>query len=157
MHREWLEPALSRELGQVTAPDELWERIQHPRPKPSVHTGPRGTPHAARMSACATVVVLLLSLWLYPWRRELRSGDAGQIRAWVRANAGVDVPLRSNLPAELQLVGATVVRGKAEIAYRVHSRECLVLNRRQESGHRFSLSCTRPDDLKIGCSLCHIG
>jgi hypothetical protein len=154
MHREWLEPALSRELGVVPAPEELWEKIQHPGPpKPSVHT----SVNAARMSACATVVVLLLSLWLYPWRHELRSGDAGEIRAWVRANAGVDVPLRSNLPAELQLVGATVVKGRAEIAYRVHSRECLVANRKQASGHRFSLSCTRPDDLKIGCSLCHIG
>jgi hypothetical protein len=109
------------------------------------------------MSACATVVLLVLAVWIYPSKRELRSADTSQVRAWVRANSGVDVPLRSHLPAELRVTGARVVNGRAEIAYRVNNRECLVATRPQTSGHRFSLSCTRPDDLKIACSLCHIG
>lgn len=161
MHREWFEPALARELGPVAAPEELWERVCNPGPRPAWKPGLHATVNAARFRACATVacagLVVLLAVWAYPSRREFRSGDAGQIRAWVRANAGVDVPLRSHLPAELRLTGARVVNGTAEIAYRVNNRECLVVNRPSMARHRFSLSCTSPGDIKVACSLCHIG
>lgn len=168
MHREWFEPALSTHLDRVAAPEDLWERIQNSAAKASVHR----SVNVARIGACATLVLLVV--WLYPWHRELRSGDGSEIRAWVRANAGIDVPLRAHSPG-LQLTGASLAKGSVAIAYRVGNRDGRLMVAKGGSGgrhtaasgarvftwsmdgHTFTLACAAPEDLSIACSLCHIG
>jgi hypothetical protein len=164
MHKEWIEPALARHLDPVPAPEELWGRVRNPRvirKKKSVHT----SVYAARLGACATI---LLAVWLLVGHRGLRSNDPGEIRGWVQAKAGIDVPLRAR-PAGIQLKGATVSKGTVEIAYKVGNRDgrLMVGGRRVASGPRvftwsidgrtYTLECATPEDLKIACSLCHIG
>jgi hypothetical protein len=164
MHREWFEPALVQHLDRVSAPEELWERVRNPgvRRKKSVHM----SVNAARVGACATV--LLLAIWLVVGHGGLRSGDAGEIRAFVKDKAGIDVPLRAHA-AGVQLTGASVVKGSVEIAYRVGKRDGrLVVGGRPAAsgarvftwsmdGHTYTLECATPEDLKIACNLCHIG
>jgi hypothetical protein len=166
MHREWIEPALARHLDPVSAPEELWERVRNPASgikKKGVHT----SVNAARLGACATSVLLLL-VWLVGGQRGLRSGDPGEIRRWVQAKAGIDVPLRAR-PAGVQVTGASVSRGTVEIAYKVGSRDgrLFVGGKHTSSnprvftwsmdGRTYTLECATPEDLKIACSLCHIG
>jgi hypothetical protein len=166
MHREWFEPALARHLDRVAAPEDLWERIQNPenRKKNGVHR----RVNAARLGACATI--LLLVGWLYSGSR-IRSGDSEEVRAWVLANAGVDVPLRGSL----QVTGARVGKGSVEIGYRVGSRDGRLLIAKGSGGgrhsmtsgarvftwsmdgHTYTLACATPEDLRVACSLCHIG
>ena len=164
MHREWFEPVLAHQLDRVAAPEELWERVRNPviRKKKSVHT----SVNAAGMSACATV--LLLAIWLFVGHRGFRSADAGEIRGWVKAQAGIDVPLRA-WPAGVQLMGANFAKGSVEIAYRVGGRDgwLRVDGRHAGSsarvftwsmdGHTYTLECATPEDLKIACNLCHTG
>ena len=169
MHREWFEPALARHLDRVAAPEDLWERIQSPQRKKGVHR----SVNAARIGACATIA--LLAVWFYVGNRGIRSGDAGEVRAWVLAKAGVDVPLRGS-HAGLQVTGASVGKGSVEIAYRVGSRDGRLLVAKGGSGggrhsmpsgarvftwsmdgHTYTLACATPEDLKIACNLCHIG
>ena len=163
MHREWFEPALVQHLDRVSAPEELWERVRNPRVrrKKSVHM----SVNAARVGACATV---LLAVWLVVGHAGLRSGDAREIRAWVKDKAGIDVPLRAHA-AGVQLTGASVSKGAVEIAYRVGKRDGrLVVGGRPAAsgarvftwnmdGHTYTLECATPEDLKIACNLCHIG
>jgi hypothetical protein len=163
MHREWIEPALERHLDRVAAPEELWERVRNPvvREKKGVHR----SVNAARLGACATV---LLAIYLFVGHRGMRSGDALQIRAWVKDKTGIDVPLRAHA-AGVQLTGARVARGSVEIAYRVGKRDgkLMVGGRPSASGARvftwsmdgrmYTLECATPEDLKVACNLCHIG
>jgi hypothetical protein len=164
MHREWIEPALARHLDPVAAPEELWERVRNPgvmRKKKGVHT----SVNAARVGACAAILLLA---WLFVGHRGLRSNDPGEIRGWVQAKAGIDVPLRAR-PAGVQLKGASVSKGTVEIAYKVGNRDgrLMVGGRGVASGprvftwsmggHTYSLECATPEDLKIACGLCHIG
>ena len=164
MHREWIEPALARHLDPVSAPEELWERVRNPRiiRRKSVHT----SVNAARLGACA--MVLLALTWLVVGQRGLRSGDPGEIRGWVQAKAGIDVPLRAR-PAGVRLTGASVSKGTVEIAYKVGNRDgrLFVGGKHTASsarvfswsmhGNTYTLECATPDDLKVACNLCHIG
>ena len=59
MHREWFEPALARELGQVAAPEELWERVNGGRKK-IFKKGVHRSVNAARVGACATLIAMLI-------------------------------------------------------------------------------------------------
>jgi len=164
MHREWFEPVLAHQLDQVAAPEELWERVRNPgvtRKKERVHR----IVNAARVGACATI---LLFVWIYMGHGGFQSGDPGEIRAWVKARAGIDVPLRAR-PAGVQLVGANFAKGSVEIAYRVGGRDgrLKVDGRHSASsakvftwsmdGHVYTLECATPEDLKVACNLCHIG
>ena len=165
MHREWFEPVLAHQLDRVAAPEELWERVRNPglrRKKERVHR----IVNAARVGAYATV--LLLAIWLVVGHSGVKSGDPGEIRAWVKARAGVDVPLRAR-PAGVQLVGANFAKGSVEIVYRVGGRDgrLKVDGRHAVSsvrvftwsmdGHIYTLECATPEDLKVACNLCHIG
>ncbi len=163
MHREWFEPVLAHQLDRVAAPEELWERVRNPviRKKKGVHA----SVNAARLGACATVI---FAIYLFAGHGGLRSGDAGEIRSWVKARAGIDVPLRAR-PAGVQLMGANFAKGSVEIVYRVGGRDGrLKVDGRPAGssarvftwsmdGHTYTLECATPEDLKIACNLCHIG
>lgn len=166
MHKEWFEPVLAHQLDRVGAPEELWERVRNPRvprvaTRKRVHMGV----NAARVGACATI---LLIVWLFVGRTSVRSGDAGEIRAFVKSKAGIDLPLRAR-PAGVRLTGATWAKGSVEIAYSVGSRDGRLTvdgrHLRADSrvftwsmgGHTYTLACATPEDLKVACNLCHIG
>jgi len=171
MHKEWFEPVLAQHLHPVVAPDELWERVQRPVRRPSVHA----SVNAARIRAWAMGAVAVVALamvvlaWVYPSHRNIQSSDAAQVRAWVRANAGVDVPFVAQ-PAGVRLIGAGFSKGSVEIAYQVRDRQGkLILGDRRTpaggakvfrgsvDGHTFTLECATAEDLKMACNLCHIG
>jgi hypothetical protein len=164
MHREWIEPALAWHLDPVSAPEELWERVRNPRvirKRKGVHR----SVNAARVGACATI---LLIVWLFVGHRGLKSNDPGEIRGWVQAKSGIDVPLRAR-PAGVQLTGARISKGTVEIAYKVGNRDGRLFvggkhtssNPRvftwSKHGNTYMLECATPDDLKVACNLCHIG
>ena len=162
-----LELALARELRVVAAPEELWERIQNPRPAQRRAKSAR----TASMLACAALLVL--AWWVVPRRVEIRSANGGEIRAWVQARTGLNVPLRAQPAGSIQLIGASARRGQAEIAYRVASREGrLTVSRGVAAGRHtnpgnarvfswsmdgqvYTLTCANPEDLGIACQLCH--
>jgi hypothetical protein len=164
MHKEWFEPVLAHQLDRVRAPEELWDRVRNPRirKKKGVHM----SVNAARVGACATV--LLLAIWLLVGRTSVRSGDAAEIRAFVKAKEGIDLPLRAHA-AGVQLTGAKVARGSVEVAYRVgkHDGRLVVGGPVVSTGPRvftwsmdgrtYTLECATPQDLKLACGLCHIG
>jgi len=165
MHKEWFEPVLASHLDRVAAPDELWERIQQPRQMSETRV-PTGV-NAAWIGASAAII--FLAMWLYPWNRALRTNDAGQMRAWVRDHARIDLPLQTR-PGGVQLIGASVSKGSVEIAYRVRNRDGRLIVGGQHrpsagvkvftgsvDGHTFTLECATPEDLRMACSLCHIG
>lgn len=186
---QWLEPDLRRGLREVAAPAELWDRIQTPR------TAPRTAPQVARSNAgrrrfvwalAATVVLATLALSKLPARHETLAGNSQQIafrcqnpaqlRAWVRANTGFNVPLRAPLPASIQLIGARAVEGRAEIAYKAGNRDAMLLVSRAApgavnvahsqvngkvsswtmDGQRFTLACNDSADFQLACKLCHL-
>jgi len=154
MHKGWYEPALARELSPVAAPDGLWERIQNPRPRVQRNVKPTFLRACATLACIAMVLSVVL---LRPSRQEIRSANPAEVQAWIRTKAGVDIPLRSHLPAEIRLTGARMVNGRAEIAYLVSGRACRATRQPSPSKHAFALSCTNPSDLKLACALCHIG
>jgi len=161
----WLEAELTRQLCAVSAPDSLWNRI-HEQRRP---LRARPNPWKTWSIAAAAVLVLLAGL---VWRLgatlvfheagpaaelealaqrelqetskvDLRSGDPGKIRAWVKANAGVDIQLpdrREFGKDVVSLIGVRLLRtGNAPVAvirYQAGdaSAALLVTNRHVDSG-----------------------
>ena len=162
-NRKWIEQELERSLRRVSAPDELWDRIQSPqRSRVRVRT---------RFMALATVPVVMFVALLGSHQSsnpaiQFRSSDASEIRAWVRANADLDVPLHDG-----NLAGASMVAPHTvEIAYNAggHKVSLLVSNtperdRRASAsiswsagGQTYFLACAEPQYLRA-CALCHVG
>lgn len=169
-----LESDLGHSLREVTAPPELWDRVQSVRVR---------RPQASRglvWAVAATVVLATLALSKLPAGRSQQMAfhcqNPAQLRAWVKANAGFNVPLRASLPASIQLVGARAVEGRVEIAYRAGNRDAMLLVSRADrgavnvahsqangkvsswvmAGQRFTLACNDPADLQLACKLCHL-
>jgi len=163
VEKTWVETTLETGLRRVGAPAELWDRVQFPRAERSRL---RST---ARWSACATLAVaLIVLLWGSHVRSanvEFPSSDPVAVRAWVKAKAGIDIPLHGG-----RLAGASMNQGRVEIAYRAgsHNLSLRVLEagdpRWNDSTHfswaasgiSYMLSCPEPEDLKT-CALCHTG
>jgi hypothetical protein len=98
--------------------------------------------------------------------------NPAQLRAWVRAKTGLDLPLR----ADIQLIGARNVGGRVEISYRAGNRDAMLLVSRAETGsanaphshmsgnvsswvmagQQFTLACADPAALQLACKLCHL-
>ncbi len=179
----WIETVLERKLDRVAAPRELWDRInknqnQH-RQECLCHTGSTGILACVDFKrklvwtlVAAMLVVVLV--WGFRPRRDLvmQSDSATQIREWVKANAGLDVPLPGH-SASVRLTGARVMRGDVEIACRVgdHQAKLLVSKGNSTLQHGaqptratvswgmadrvYTLASATPEDLKIACLLCH--
>ncbi len=165
--KRWIEQELEQSLRRVAAPEELWDRLQGPKPGPArVRT---------RFMAWAAVplvmpLVMLIAVFAPHTRNEpglqFRSSDPAEIRAWVRANTSLDVPMHAG-----NLAGANAISPDgAEIAYRVGDRNMSLLvsagpvlpdkSPRHISwtagGKTYLLACAEPRDLKA-CALCHVG
>jgi hypothetical protein len=195
MKKEY-ESELSRHLGPVKAPDELWDRVQG---REVSYRTPRAAAFAWgwAVAAVATVVVVAgMTVWLNrslsseelavralsrtPAQMEFRSADLAELRAWVKADTGLDVPLPVRTASSVQLVGAHVSRKgtpTAEISYRVGGMDAtLVVSKLPQEGdgrHAFVKSGSyhganfqswtmrgqmytiASADARVGCILCH--
>jgi hypothetical protein len=131
-----VEALLERHLGPVSAPRELWTRIQSPSRRASRHT-------VVRKLAWAVAAVVVFAGTVSSFREpkafagneaaalqalargtedlEFRSAKATEIRAWVRTRTGIEIPIPENSP--VQLLGASLsAAGTVEVAYRVADR-----------------------------------
>jgi hypothetical protein len=181
MNQQSLEPELERALHGVAAPPELWERVLAAQARQPSRSNRRLV-----WALAATVVLAAVALSMLPARRETIAGNSqliafhcqnpAQLRAWVKANMGFDVPVRASLPASIQLIGARSVEGRAEIAYRAGNRDAVLLVSRADvgsanvphsrargkvsswvmDGQRFTLACNDPADFQLACKLCHL-
>jgi len=176
-----LELELQRELGGVTAPPELWDRLQSPTSAPYRAAGVSKRFYHALLAVAVTLAAVALSLVRSPVRYHapqlaFHCQNPAQLRAWVRANTGLDVPLRSAPPASIQLIGARAGEGRVEIAYRAENRDGVlsVSNAAVASanephnrvsgkvsswvmdGQRFTLASSDAAELQLACKLCHL-
>ncbi|PWU05030.1 MAG: hypothetical protein C5B51_15820 [Terriglobia bacterium] len=106
---------------------------------------------------------------------DFRSADPVEIRAWIKANAGFDVPLPAQHSAEL--AGVSLIRGLACVSYRIgnhearlivapggaapphHSMQSVVyagaaLSSWAMQGQTYALAAAS-QDLRAACVLCH--
>ncbi len=174
---DWLEPELRRSLREVAAPPDLWNRIQAPQAASSNRS------NRAMVWAMAVTVILAavgLSLVRPPARDASRQmafhcENPVELRAWVRANTGLDVPLQTAPQASIQLIGARNLGASVEIAYRAGNRDALLSVSRADAGsanlphgqasgnesswvadgQRFTLAASNAADLQLACKLCH--
>jgi hypothetical protein len=101
--------------------------------------------------------------------------NPAQLRAWVRATTGIDVPLRAVPPAGIQLTGARNLGERVEIAYRAGDHNAVLQVSRANgvadvphgsptgqasswvmAGQRYTLASDNPADLQLACKLCHL-
>jgi hypothetical protein len=137
----WLKKLLERNLRPVSAPDELWDRIQQPRVR-QTHSGfaPLAVLAVATLAAVAvwgfyprsaqsTQELAVAGLSSSPETLELQSGTLPEIRAWVKTRTGLDLPLPSEASHAVRLKGVCTVRGGAtvEVAYRVSGHNAALL------------------------------
>src|ERR1700684_3771743 len=122
-------------LRPVTSPPELWDRVRNSKPVSS-----RGSNRMLVWGMAAAVVLMVGGL-------SVTRGDnvayavasdhcqnPPQLRPWVRAKTGLDLPLRADSSASIQLIGAQNVDGRVEISYRAGNRDALLLVSRAETG-----------------------
>jgi hypothetical protein len=178
-----LELELERQLGRVAAPEELWRQIECPRV--SRATGKGALRRWAPALACSILAAALL--WQYtanrPRRPDVRSSDPARIRAWVKANAGLDLPLPDRPAQDVRLTGAHLVKaGVAELTFRVRNSDATLVVAKAVAdpqaagihalepggwdrsaaayswsmgGQAYTLSCPEPGGLRAACQLCH--
>lgn len=150
MHK--LDPHLEWALREVSAPPELWERVQAAS---VVETPPAKSFRWGLVWATAAAAILIaMSATLVHLQRSgsdeaiaLRALHAdskligfqcenpARLRAWVRAKTGLDLPLREEPSPSIRLVGARTIaspRG-VEVAYRAGNRDAVLLVSRAEA------------------------
>src|SRR5215831_7676191 len=124
---------LQAELQRVTAPPELWDRVETPPLERRVGISPRWSLVFAGVAAAVVALA-----WGLRSTSEIRSSDPEKLKSWVHAHAGLDVPIAVNSPARLE--GARLVSASsAEISYKVGDLSALLLVAKaspgQVSGH----------------------
>jgi hypothetical protein len=202
MRKEQFESELRRHLGPVKAPDELWDRLQGSGAGQSQASSrtPFWTRSWTWVAAVAAIAGFAIGVNLVrnhnqsieelavgalgrgPDQLKFRSGDARDVRAWIKSGTGLDVPLPSALSPAVQLVGATVVSSRvptAQISYRVGDMDVTLAISKADpaanSKHTFVRSgsyhganfttwsmrgqmyAVAAVDAKKGCLLCHNG
>ncbi len=173
MDDRWLEPALGRDLARVTAPAELWDRVQLPRQQKSKRPAMR----LVWAVAAAGLVLAVLGLRGSRSPLELRSTSPAEIQAWVKANSGLDLAIAAQPAASVQLLGAHIIPGAnpaVEVSYRAagydarlvvskdsgvsaHAMHAIAHPEWMINGQRYLLSCADPAGLQAACLLCHPG
>ncbi len=165
---QWPGPEFRRSLRQVSAPPELWDHIQA-RTKAPTRAGNR--PLVWAMAAAVVLMAVGLSNihrdnLAYPAFAGDRCQNPAQLRAWVRAKTGLDLPLRSDSTSSLELIGAQTIDGAngVKIAYRAGNHDAVLLVSRADGsanvahsrfGPAFTLGSDNPADLQLACKLCH--
>ncbi len=174
-----LEHELQKGLRPVTAPPELWDRIQAPQA-----VQPRGSNRGLVWAMAATVVLMAVGLSVvhrdntaFPAFAGDHCQNPAQLRAWVRAKTGLDLPLRADSSPSIQLIGAQMLDGAGgvKVAYRVENRDALLLISPAEgaanlphnrvngkvstwvmNGQSLTLASDSAADLQLACKLCHL-
>jgi hypothetical protein len=165
-------------LREVTAPPELWDRVRAAKAVSS-----RENNRTLVWAMAAAVVVMAVGLSLIH-RDNVASSpltsdhcqNPAQLRAWVRAKTGLDLPLRADSSPSIQLISARNEGGRVEIAYRAGNRDATLLVSRADAGsrsaphnrvngnvsswvmdgQRLTLACADPAALQLACKLCHL-
>ena len=117
-----IDAELSRHLRPLAAPDDLWRRVQT-SPGAKAHK-PRWLRWSVATTVAATCALSYLStdpdsrshLVKMAWRQlasgsetvDFRSSDPVEIRAWIEANAGLDIPLAS--AHSVQFIGVALLQ-----------------------------------------------
>jgi hypothetical protein len=131
-----LERELSRHLGPVKAPDDLWDRVHGGHRVNSRRSYGMRWQWAAAAAAIVAVVagitvwqnrtlsdeeLAVRALSRAPEQLDFRSEDPTELRAWVKDGTGLDIPLTGRAAPAVRLIGASARKGprRAEIAYRV--------------------------------------
>jgi hypothetical protein len=186
--RAWLESELRRGLYQVSAPPQLWERVQQAQSAPAVVRRKARRALVWAMAASALLIgvgmaTVKASIGGARWKPDSQSvalhcQNPAELRAWVRARTGLDLPLRAEASPSIQLIGAQLVDDSpsVQIAYRAGNRDAKLLVSRADrgaataphgrmggnvsswimDGQRFTLACANPADLQLACKLCHL-
>jgi hypothetical protein len=184
MHR--LEGDLTQALRGVSAPPELWDRVVGQTPSSAPNPLVRLPLVWAMAAALALVAVALsivhrqsIALNVDSQHIAFHCQNPAQLRAWVRANTGLDLPLPPQLSPSVQLAGARMIgngTGGVEVAYRAGNRDAILLVSRADadsanaphsrvsgnvsswvmSGQRFTLASNDAADLQLACKLCHL-
>jgi len=182
----------------VAAPADLWLRIEEPRGG-YVVLARRWPVWAFAAALAATIALFCFSLrsdtgsYLAKSAvRELargvddvqfRSADPAAIRAWVRANAGFDIPLPPRSADNVKIIGVSVVHSGAPmvcVTYRVGNRPSRLLVARAAAvtpqhhsidesryrgmpvstwvmnGQTYALASAPVEKAHAGCVLCHV-
>jgi hypothetical protein len=165
---KWPDPELRQCLRQVSAPPELWDRIQTHRAAP-----PPATNRLLVWAMAGAVVLMAVGLSLihrdnvvFPAFAGDRCQNPAQIRAWVRVKTGLDLPLRADSSQSTQLLGAQTIDGTrgVKIDYRAGNRDAVLLvsradgsaNSHSRFGPAFALGSDNAADLQLACKLCHL-
>ncbi len=152
MNKSWIEPILENELRPVAAPDELWNRMQRPKRPPVVRW----------QLVFASVVAVASAFALHPRPASMESARASEIREWVKARTGLDVPLAPS--AGVRLCGARVFGSSAEIQFRARGNNATLLIAKADHvarSHEFNGSSwtlrgqTYTSSVHEACLLCH--
>ena len=202
MSSEHLDPVLKKHLGRVEAPPNLWAHVQgrvaaEPEPVRSSWTVP-----AFAAAAFVAVVAGGWTIWNEsqpktvesqaiaalkhnPEQLELRTSDATTIRKWVRANAGIDIPLPPKHSDVIRINGVSVSHEgprTAQVSYEVGQFRAALLVTKDPSGvtrypkhdfqgsnsleaaqvtswslkgQAYTLAWTAPGEFRTACLLCH--
>lgn len=168
---------LAEHLRRVEAPAELWSKIHRPQKPAPASKG------AWRLGLIAVVLLVvaatsaILNVRGASPRLSVKSASAVEIQAWVKDNAGLDVPFPDHIPASVRLTGARLAGNGVEVEYFVRNRpERLTIARSDIQGpeHRFversakkiswtmggqffALDCAQAEDAQAACTLCHGG
>lgn len=164
-----LEAVLAKQMGEVKAPDALWGRIQNP----GSQARSSGTPMWVRWTPVAATLVLAVSggMWWVrnlddqPTSREsmavaalessddvlsLKTSDTAEIRRWVKANSGIDIPLPPKHDTAIQVIGARMLDSEtplAEVSYQVGDYRAALLVAKDPSGKKsYPTHGLRPSD-----------
>lgn len=168
MNDRWLEPLLTDRLKPVAAPDELWDRVR------AAGGQKQSQPRWWRAGALALAVGLLIcSVIFNPLRRGVagtESGDPVAVRGWIRAAAGMDVPIPAKLMPGLELEGARMLGREVEVQVRCGGQRSSLFVARADLGshevqHRFRKDGSwvmrglayrvSAADFRVSCLLCH--
>ena len=146
-----IEVELSRHLKPLVAPPELWSRVQT-APGAKVRK-PRWLLWSVPATIAATTALCYFNLNVKSdstsylakaaWRElasgpealDFRSSDPVQIRAWIEAHTGLDIPLAS--AHSVRLIGVTLLRnspGMVCVSYRIGNEKGELLVARGGSG-----------------------
>jgi hypothetical protein len=188
----WLESELQRGLRGVAAPPELWDRLRAAKVEKPVRTnralvwamaasvalGAVGLSTVHRPNIGGDEAFALHALAGDTQRVAFHCQNPAQLRAWVRAKTGLDVPLREESSPSIQLIGAQMIDGTrgVEVAYRAANRDAVLVvspagaglptvphgrvtgdvSSWVKDGQQYTLASNDLADLQLACKLCHL-
>jgi hypothetical protein len=188
-----LQAVLTRHLGATKAPPELWQRIHSPRVAARPAPATRGWTQYAALAAVFSVVVAGGWMWnlrhqpaesvetlavaalnqsLSPDPSSLVTEDAAEVRAWVKQESGIDIPLPPKHSDRVRILGARLSEARvadqfqrvAEVSYQVGEYRAALLVTKDPTGVKtypsmrgqsYTLASAAPGEFGTACLLCH--